>query len=165
MNCTHYFRVHCILCISRDGTEKSGLFCVLYALLARTVVEHDVAIAQIIQEMRNRRENVIPNVVSWPTNLLIFYSPRETIFVRSVFTIFFRFSKIKHFDVINYQRNLLLCRISVRLSLSLRLFVRMLVHSSLCMSVTVIPPRVFFCSSHYYYVAIVNDILSIDKAW
>ncbi|WAR24844.1 PTPRA-like protein [Mya arenaria] len=48
--------VHCM-----NGSE-SGLFCVVSAVLERMKIEQDVAITQVIKEMRNYREQVIPSV-------------------------------------------------------------------------------------------------------
>ncbi|KAL3868052.1 hypothetical protein ACJMK2_040891 [Sinanodonta woodiana] len=49
--------VHCM-----DGNERSGLFCVIAALLERTKIEQDVAVEQIIKQMRSRRPQIIINV-------------------------------------------------------------------------------------------------------
>ncbi|KAL3867989.1 hypothetical protein ACJMK2_040830, partial [Sinanodonta woodiana] len=49
--------VHCM-----NGAERSGLFCVIAALLERTKIEQDVAVEQIIKQMRSRRPQIIPNV-------------------------------------------------------------------------------------------------------
>ncbi|KAL3867985.1 hypothetical protein ACJMK2_040826, partial [Sinanodonta woodiana] len=49
--------VHCM-----NGADRSGLFCVIAALLERIKVEHDVAVEQIIKQMRSRRPQIIPNV-------------------------------------------------------------------------------------------------------
>ncbi|KAL3868071.1 hypothetical protein ACJMK2_040908 [Sinanodonta woodiana] len=49
--------VHCM-----NGAERSGLFCVIAALLERTKIEQDVAVEQIIKQMRSRRPHIIPNV-------------------------------------------------------------------------------------------------------
>ncbi|KAK3607676.1 hypothetical protein CHS0354_010665 [Potamilus streckersoni] len=50
--------VHCM-----NGAERSGLFCVIAALIERTKIEHEVAVEQIIKQMRSRRPQIIPNVV------------------------------------------------------------------------------------------------------
>ncbi|XP_062581698.1 uncharacterized protein LOC134243463 [Saccostrea cucullata] len=49
--------VHCM-----NGAEKSGLFCVLQAVLERMKIEQDVAIHSVIQQMRSVRPSIIPNV-------------------------------------------------------------------------------------------------------
>ncbi|WAR24853.1 PTPRT-like protein, partial [Mya arenaria] len=49
--------VHCM-----NGADRSGLFCVASAVLERMKIEQDVAIAQVIKEMRNYREQIIPSV-------------------------------------------------------------------------------------------------------
>ncbi|KAL3867987.1 hypothetical protein ACJMK2_040828 [Sinanodonta woodiana] len=49
--------VHCM-----NGADRSGLFCVIAALLERTKIEQDVAVEQIIKQMRSRRPQIIPNV-------------------------------------------------------------------------------------------------------
>ncbi|KAK3607672.1 hypothetical protein CHS0354_010660, partial [Potamilus streckersoni] len=49
--------VHCM-----NGAERSGLFCVVASLLERTKIEQDVAVEQIIKQMRSRRPQIIPNV-------------------------------------------------------------------------------------------------------
>ncbi|XP_062581733.1 receptor-type tyrosine-protein phosphatase alpha-like [Saccostrea cucullata] len=52
--------VHCL-----DGSEKSGLFCVLQVVLERLKIEQDVAIHQVIQQMRSVRPSIIPNVMQF----------------------------------------------------------------------------------------------------
>ncbi|XP_052778049.1 receptor-type tyrosine-protein phosphatase S-like [Mya arenaria] len=52
--------VHCI-CLN-NGADRSGLFCVASAVLERMKIEQDVAITQVIKEMRNYREQLIPSV-------------------------------------------------------------------------------------------------------
>ncbi|XP_061181719.1 receptor-type tyrosine-protein phosphatase mu-like [Saccostrea echinata] len=49
--------VHCM-----NGAEKSGLFCVMQVVLERMKIEQDVAIHQVIQQMRSVRPSIIPNV-------------------------------------------------------------------------------------------------------
>ncbi|WAR24556.1 PTPRT-like protein [Mya arenaria] len=49
--------VHCM-----NGADRSGLFCVASAVLERLKIEQDVAITQVIKEMRNYREQIIPSV-------------------------------------------------------------------------------------------------------
>ncbi|XP_052777696.1 receptor-type tyrosine-protein phosphatase mu-like isoform X2 [Mya arenaria] len=49
--------VHCM-----NGADRSGLFCVVSAVLERMKIEQDVAITQVIKEMRNYREQIIPSV-------------------------------------------------------------------------------------------------------
>ncbi|XP_052777233.1 receptor-type tyrosine-protein phosphatase epsilon-like [Mya arenaria] len=49
--------VHCM-----NGADRSGLLCVASAVLERMKVEQDVAITQVIKEMRNYREQIIPSV-------------------------------------------------------------------------------------------------------
>ena len=53
-----------MLCIFRNGVDRSGLFCVLYAVIARLRVEQDVAITQVVEQMRCCRDQIIPSVVS-----------------------------------------------------------------------------------------------------
>ncbi|WAR24538.1 PTPRU-like protein [Mya arenaria] len=47
---------------NRNGADRSGLFCVASAVLEGMKVEQDVAITQVIKEMRNYREQIIPSV-------------------------------------------------------------------------------------------------------
>ncbi|KAK3607687.1 hypothetical protein CHS0354_010676 [Potamilus streckersoni] len=49
--------VHCM-----NGAERSGLFCVVAALVERTKIEQDVAVEQIIKQMRSIRPQVIQSV-------------------------------------------------------------------------------------------------------
>jgi len=49
--------------VNRDGAEKSGLLCVVSVVLERLKVEQDVAINHVIEELRNCREQIIPNLV------------------------------------------------------------------------------------------------------
>jgi len=49
--------------VNRDGAEKSGLLCVVSVVLERMKVEQDVAINHVIEELRNCREQIIPNLV------------------------------------------------------------------------------------------------------
>ncbi|WAR24622.1 PTPRM-like protein [Mya arenaria] len=49
--------VHCM-----NGADRSGLFCVASAVLERMKIEQDVAITQVIKEIRNYREQIIPSV-------------------------------------------------------------------------------------------------------
>ncbi|KAL4236493.1 hypothetical protein ACF0H5_004879 [Mactra antiquata] len=49
--------VHCM-----NGVDKSGLYCVISAVLERMKIEQDVAITQVIEEMRKAREQIIPNL-------------------------------------------------------------------------------------------------------
>ncbi|KAL4236494.1 hypothetical protein ACF0H5_004880 [Mactra antiquata] len=49
--------VHCM-----NGVDKSGLYCVISAVLERMKIEQDVAITQMIEEMRKAREQIIPKV-------------------------------------------------------------------------------------------------------
>ena len=44
--------------------DRSGLFCVLYAVIERLRVEQDVAINQVVEQMRYCRDQIIPSVVS-----------------------------------------------------------------------------------------------------
>jgi len=53
---------YCVL-VHRDGAEKSGLLCVVSVVLERLKVEQDVAINHVIEELRNCREHIIPNLV------------------------------------------------------------------------------------------------------
>ncbi|XP_053395786.1 receptor-type tyrosine-protein phosphatase T-like [Mercenaria mercenaria] len=53
----HTVLVHCM-----NGADKSGLYCVISAVIERLKIEQDVAIAQVIEEMRNAREQIIPSV-------------------------------------------------------------------------------------------------------
>jgi len=53
---------YCFL-VNRDGAEKSGLLCVVSVVLERLKVEQDVAINHVIEDMRNCREQIIPNLV------------------------------------------------------------------------------------------------------
>ena len=53
---------YCFL-VHRDGAEKSGLLCVVSVVLERLKVEQDVAINHVIEDMRNCREQIIPNLV------------------------------------------------------------------------------------------------------
>jgi hypothetical protein len=58
---------------TRNGVDKSGLYCVISAVIERLQIEQDVAISQVIEEMRNAREQIIPSVVSVGLNLKSFY--------------------------------------------------------------------------------------------
>ncbi|XP_052776637.1 uncharacterized protein LOC128214286 isoform X2 [Mya arenaria] len=49
--------VHCM-----NGADRSGLFCVASVVLERMKIEQDVAITQVIKEMRNYREHIIPSL-------------------------------------------------------------------------------------------------------
>ena len=49
--------------IFRNGVDRSGLFCVLSAVIERLRVEQDVAISQVIEHMRFCRDQIIPSVV------------------------------------------------------------------------------------------------------
>ncbi|WAR24613.1 PTPRM-like protein [Mya arenaria] len=49
--------VHCM-----NGADRSGLFCVVSAVLERMKIEQDVAITQVIKEMRNYREQIVPSL-------------------------------------------------------------------------------------------------------
>jgi hypothetical protein len=49
---------------TRNGVDKSGLYCVISAVIERLQIEQDVAISQVIEEMRSAREQIIPSVVS-----------------------------------------------------------------------------------------------------
>ncbi|KAK3607668.1 hypothetical protein CHS0354_010656 [Potamilus streckersoni] len=49
--------VHCM-----NGAERSGLFCVIAAVLERTKIEQDVAIEQIVRQLRHRRSQIIPDL-------------------------------------------------------------------------------------------------------
>ena len=51
------------LFLSRNGADKSGLFCVLWAVLERMRNEREVAIAETVKTFRVRRPQIIPNVV------------------------------------------------------------------------------------------------------
>ncbi|XP_060595140.1 receptor-type tyrosine-protein phosphatase kappa-like [Ruditapes philippinarum] len=53
----HTIVVHCM-----NGVDKSGLYCVISAVIDRLQIEQDVAISQVIEEMRSAREQVIPSV-------------------------------------------------------------------------------------------------------
>ncbi|XP_060587159.1 receptor-type tyrosine-protein phosphatase epsilon-like [Ruditapes philippinarum] len=53
----HTIVVHCM-----NGVDKSGLYCVISAVIERLQIEQDVAISQVIEEMRNAREQIIPSV-------------------------------------------------------------------------------------------------------
>jgi len=53
---------YCFL-VNRDGAEKSGLLCVVSVVLERLKVEQDVAINHVIEELRECREQIIPNLV------------------------------------------------------------------------------------------------------
>ena len=44
--------------------ERSGLFCVISAVIERLKIEQDVAITQVIEQMRCCRDQIIPSVVS-----------------------------------------------------------------------------------------------------
>ena len=48
----------------RNGVERSGLFCVISAVIERLKIEQDVAITQVIEQMRCCRDQIIPSVVS-----------------------------------------------------------------------------------------------------
>ena len=50
--------------VFRNGADRSGLFCVAATVIERMQVEQDVAIAQVIEEMRNYREEIVSSVVS-----------------------------------------------------------------------------------------------------
>ncbi|WAR24831.1 hypothetical protein MAR_038500 [Mya arenaria] len=47
----------------KNGADRSGLFCVASTVLERMKIEHDVAIAQVIKEMRNYGEQIFLSVV------------------------------------------------------------------------------------------------------
>ncbi|KAL3867958.1 hypothetical protein ACJMK2_040800, partial [Sinanodonta woodiana] len=49
--------VHCM-----NGADRSGLFCVIAAVLERTKLEQDVAIEQIVRQLRHRRSQIIPDL-------------------------------------------------------------------------------------------------------
>lgn len=49
----------------RNGLERSGLFCVISAVVERLNIEHDVAITQVIEQMRCCRPQIITTVVSF----------------------------------------------------------------------------------------------------
>ncbi|KAL3868035.1 hypothetical protein ACJMK2_040874 [Sinanodonta woodiana] len=49
--------VHCM-----NGADRSGLFCVIAAVLDRTKIEQDVAIEQIVRQLRHRRSQIIPDL-------------------------------------------------------------------------------------------------------
>ncbi|KAL3867982.1 hypothetical protein ACJMK2_040823 [Sinanodonta woodiana] len=49
--------VHCM-----NGADRSGLFCVIAAVLERTKIEQDVAIEQIVRQLRHRRSQIIPDL-------------------------------------------------------------------------------------------------------
>ncbi|XP_060587164.1 receptor-type tyrosine-protein phosphatase kappa-like [Ruditapes philippinarum] len=53
----HTIVVHCM-----NGVDKSGLYCVISAVIEHLQIEQDVAISQVIQEMRNARKQIIPSV-------------------------------------------------------------------------------------------------------
>ncbi|XP_060587158.1 receptor-type tyrosine-protein phosphatase T-like [Ruditapes philippinarum] len=53
----HTIVVHCM-----NGVDKSGLYCVISAVIERLQIEQDVAISQVIEEMRSAREQIIPSV-------------------------------------------------------------------------------------------------------
>ena len=49
---------------NRNGVDRSGLFCVISAVIERLKIEQDVAITQIIEQMRCCRDQIIPSCVS-----------------------------------------------------------------------------------------------------
>ncbi|KAL3867962.1 hypothetical protein ACJMK2_040804, partial [Sinanodonta woodiana] len=49
--------VHCM-----NGADRSGLFCVIAAVLERAKIEQDVAIEQIVRQLRHRRSQIIPDL-------------------------------------------------------------------------------------------------------
>ncbi|XP_052778028.1 receptor-type tyrosine-protein phosphatase alpha-like [Mya arenaria] len=51
--------VHCM-----NGADRSGLYCVVSAVLERMRIEQDVAITQVINEMRNYREQIVPSLLN-----------------------------------------------------------------------------------------------------
>ncbi|XP_060591084.1 receptor-type tyrosine-protein phosphatase alpha-like [Ruditapes philippinarum] len=51
----HKILVHCM-----NGADRSGLFCVISSVIERMKIEQDVAIASVVEEMRNAREQIIP---------------------------------------------------------------------------------------------------------
>jgi hypothetical protein len=50
--------------VNRNGADRSGLFCVISSVIERMKIEQDVAIASVVEEMRNAREQIIPSLVS-----------------------------------------------------------------------------------------------------
>lgn len=59
------FKVLSLMLSYRNGAEKSGLFCVASTVIERMKAEQDVAIPQIIEEMRNYREHIVSCVVNF----------------------------------------------------------------------------------------------------
>ncbi|XP_053395158.1 receptor-type tyrosine-protein phosphatase mu-like [Mercenaria mercenaria] len=49
--------VHCM-----NGADRSGLYCVITSVIERMKIEQDVAIAHVIEEMRNAREQIITSL-------------------------------------------------------------------------------------------------------
>ena len=49
---------------NRNGSDKSGLFCVIWNVLERLRIDGEVAIPQTIRNLRHRRRQIIPNFVS-----------------------------------------------------------------------------------------------------
>lgn len=49
--------------VSRNGCDKTGLYCVVEATIERLKIEQDVGIQQIIKQMRSRRPQIIPCIV------------------------------------------------------------------------------------------------------
>lgn len=59
----------------RNGVDRSGLYCVITAVIERLKIEQDVAITQVIEQMRCRRCQIIPTLVRWPCTLFMLYLP------------------------------------------------------------------------------------------
>ena len=57
------FRLFIVIVYFRNGAERSGLFCVISAVIERMKIEQDVAITQVIEQMRNNRGQIIPTQV------------------------------------------------------------------------------------------------------
>lgn len=53
------------LYLNRNGVDRSGLFCVMYAVIERLKLEQDVAITQVIEQMRCCRDQIIPSLVNF----------------------------------------------------------------------------------------------------
>ena len=58
------YQLHAHVFIYRNGVDRSGLFCVVTAVIERLRVEQDVAITQVIEQMRCARDQIVPSVVS-----------------------------------------------------------------------------------------------------
>ena len=58
------YQLHAPGIFYRNGVDRSGLFCVIKAVIERLRVEQDVAITQVIEQMRCARDQIVPSVVS-----------------------------------------------------------------------------------------------------